>query len=155
MVMDIRFKKLSEFATIPTKAHDDDLGLDLYASQHTVIDPGAAALVHTGIACQFPTRYITEGLMNSYWLSYGGILKDRSSIASKYNVYVHAGVIDPSYRGEIKVLMHNTGTDPFHVSMGMKIAQMVLVASPIVEILEVEELSDTKRGDKGFGSSDA
>jgi dUTP pyrophosphatase len=49
--------------------------------------------------------------------------------------------------------MHNTGTDPFHVSMGMKIAQMVLVASPIVEILEVEELSGTKRGDKGFGSS--
>lgn len=153
MVMDIRFKKLSEFATIPTKAHDDDLGLDLYASQHTVINPGAAALVSTGIACQFPIRYEYTGVTNC--ISYGGILKDRSSIASKYNVYVHAGVIDPSYRGEIKVLMHNTGTDPFHVSMGTKIAQMVLVASPLVEILEVEELSDTERGDKGFGSSGA
>ena len=149
MPMDIRFKRLSPTATVPTKAHDDDLGLDLYASLNNIIDPGESVLIRTDIACQFPAHYNVE----TGWSVYGGILKDRSSVASKYKVYVHAGVIDPSYRGEIRVLMHNMGSDPFYVTVGMKIAQMVLVPVPLIEILEVEKLNDTDRGVGGFGSS--
>ena len=148
MVMDIRFKRLSEYAIIPTKAYDDDLGLDLYASAADTILPNTSKLISTDVACQFPVKW-----RGGEWISYGGIIKDRSSISSKYQVYVKAGVIDPPYRGEIKVLMHNFGDKIFHISRGMKIAQMILVESTVVEILEVEELSGSQRNDRGLGSS--
>jgi dUTP diphosphatase len=157
MRLEILFKRLHQHAVIPTKAFDGDLGWDLYAAEDVVIHPESNALVSTGIACVFP-----DGV--------GAILKDRSGISSKHRVYVHAGVIDNGYTGEIKVLMDNptrhgapAGLNitfgqkyPDHsvrFNRGDKIAQMVLV--PIVDVYpsEIEYIDETERNTRGFGST--
>lgn len=136
----VKFKKLSEWAKIPTRAHDD-LGLDLYALDTTLVSASGSTLVRTGIAAEFDSGI-------------GGILKDRSSVASKQRLYVKAGVIDPSYRGEILILIENPNHQAQLIKGGTKIAQMVLVQSIPTQIEEVEEFEmETKRGAKGFGST--
>lgn len=137
----IKFKRLTETAIIPTKAHIDDLGLDLYSNEDVVVPSLSNKLVSTGIVCEFPPFI-------------GGILKDRSSVASKQRLYVKAGVIDPSYRGEIRILLENPDATPKTIKAGTKIAQMVLVKTEWVDIEETSEVNDTERGEKGFGSSD-
>jgi deoxyuridine 5'-triphosphate nucleotidohydrolase len=137
----MKFKKLVKWAKIPTRAHEDDLGLDLYAIDTTLISANGSTLVHTGVAAAFD-----PGI--------GGILKDRSSVASKQRLYVKAGVIDPSYRGEILVLLENPDNKGKLVHGGDKIAQMVLVPSVATTIEEIEDFEDeTTRGEQGFGSS--
>lgn len=138
--MIMKVKVLHPNATIPTKAHSGDLGYDLYAVEQVEFNPGETKLVSTGIAVNFPTNL-------------GGILKDRSSVASKQNLFVKAGVIDNGYTGEIKVLMYNSLNDYNVVATGQKIAQMILTPVYTASILVVKELDSTSRGDKGFGSS--
>jgi dUTP pyrophosphatase len=137
--------KLVEHAVIPTKSHDGDLGWDLYAGEQVSLAPNSRVLVSTGVKIKFPYEY-------------GALIKDRSSISSKFGIFTHAGVLDSGYRGEIKILMHNTGEQFITFYRGDKVAQMVLI--PVVHIrgglVEVDELTDeytTSRGDSGFGST--
>ena len=139
----MKIKKLHPDAQLPTKAHDSDLGWDLCAVEDTTIPSWSRRLVRTGIAIQFPENV-------------GGVLKDRSGVASKQGLFIKAGVIDPSYRGEIFVLMWNSTRQPIQISVGAKIAQMILMPSFKLtgEIEWAEEIDDTDRGEGGFGSSD-
>jgi dUTP pyrophosphatase len=136
----IGFKKLTSTATIPDKAHDDDLGFDLYTSEPVTMLPHSITKIPTGIAVQFP-----KGV--------GGIFKERSGLSLKTGLEIRAGVIDPQYTGELIVIMYNP-TDTHHsFPIGAKIAQMVLVQSIPVAIAEIDSLHDTIRAGKGFGSS--
>jgi dUTP pyrophosphatase len=137
----MQVKRLSEYARLPEKAHLGDLGYDLYASEGAAIFPSETKIVKTGIAIQFP-----EG--------YGGIIKDRSSVATKKGLFTVAGVIDNGYIGEICIALYN-GTDSLiHVGPGEKIAQLVLIPTVDFEVEEVDEVFPTdKRGDGGFGST--
>jgi dUTP pyrophosphatase len=147
----MKFKKLDPNAVLPTKAHTNDLGFDLYALETTTISGLSNKLIKTGIAAQFPVTMDESGFFTQ---KIGGILKDRSSVASTQRLYVKAGVIDPGYTGEIKILLENPDGFTKTVTAGTKIAQMILVQVIESDIEEVEEFTfDPVRGDKGFGSS--
>lgn len=133
----LKVQKLNNNAKLPNKTHMSDAGIDLFANENVVLYPENTLLVSTGIAMEIPEGYC-------------GIIKDRSSMGAK-GVFTLGGVIDSSYRGEIKIIM---GTkDTYVVNRGDKIAQMLLVPVPSVEIVEVESLSETERGSGGFGST--
>ena len=140
LVMKVKF--LHENAKMPEKANPSDLGWDLFSVEERIIPSWSRELIRTGIAIQFPPFV-------------GGILKDRSSVASKQGLFVKAGVIDPNYRGEILVLLWNSTRAPVQISTGAKIAQMVLLPSfqLVSPIEQVTELDETDRGEGGFGSS--
>lgn len=137
----MRVKKLKVGAKLPQKAHSGDLGYDLYTYEGVTIFPSETKIVSTGIAIQFP-----EG--------YGGVIKDRSSVATKKGLFTVAGVIDNGYIGEIKIALYN-GTDSLiHVTPGEKIAQLLLIPTVNFEITETETLiSADSREEKGFGST--
>lgn len=138
--------KIVEHAVIPTKAHPGDLGWDMYAAEQTQLLPGEYTLVSTGVKFKFPPMV-------------GAFIKDRSSVSSKKGIFIHAGVIDSGYRGEVKILMHNNSDIVRTLYRGDKIAQMVLIpVVPTVGLQLVENLSDennTSRGEGGFGSTGA
>lgn len=135
----LKVKKLEKSARLPGAAHDGDLGCDLYALDDTVISPGGQVGVRTGIALEFP-----EG--------WGGIIKDRSSMAAK-RVYTSAGVIDAGYRGEVIVLLRNDNSSEYSIKAKDKIAQIVPVKSVECVVEEAEGLSETSRSGGGFGST--
>jgi dUTP pyrophosphatase len=137
------FKRLSGAATIPTRAHDGDAGLDLYAAESARLAPGERASVGTGIAVAIPAGH-------------AGLVVPRSGLAARHGIAVvnAPGLIDAGYRGEVRVLLLNTDTaEPFDVVPGDRIAQLVIapVASP--DLLELDDLDETARGVGGFGSS--
>ncbi len=137
----LEFMKLHANAVIPTKAHKDDLGYDLYALEETVIHPEVVTKIRTGIAIGFPTGC-------------GGFIKDRSSIATKLELFTVAGVIDNGYTGEIIVAMFNPDIESAMIfSAGDKIAQLVLIPVVNVETRVVDTLTGTDRGAGGFGST--
>jgi dUTP pyrophosphatase len=137
----MRVKKTVETATLPEKAHDGDLGYDLFAAEEVRIFPGETKLVSTGIAIQFPDGY-------------GGIIKDRSSIATKLKLFTVAGVIDNGYIGELKVALHNSGYNLQDIKVGDKIAQIILLPTVNFSVIEVDEvISSDGRGEGGFGST--
>lgn len=137
----MKVKKLFFDAQLPQKAHAGDLGYDLFSLGLTTIYPGQTELVGTGICVQFPAGY-------------GALIRDRSSVATKRNLFVVAGVIDNGYTGEIKVALHNAGEDVQRIGHGEKIAQLILM--PTVDFV-VEQVTDIEsadgRNDKGFGST--
>ncbi len=137
----LKVKRLSSSAVLPTVAHrGQDLGYDLYASEAIAIPAHGMAKVKTGIAIEF-----TSG--------HGALLRDRSSMASR-SLAVTAGVIDAGYRGEIQVIMHNLGDSDAAIAAGDKIVQMIPVRPETnFPVEEVEDLSETKRGAGGFGST--
>ena len=139
----LRFARLSDAARQPTRAHDGDAGYDLYAVQPACIGPGERASVGTGIAVELP-----EG--------WAGLVLPRSGLAARHGIaLVNApGLIDPGYRGEVRVLLLNTDREePFEVSPGDRIAQLTLVRFEAPELEPVDELDATARGSGGFGSS--
>jgi dUTP pyrophosphatase len=140
--MILKVKKLSEDAMLPRYAHPGDAGMDLYASEDLEIGPGQSCMVRTGIAIEVPTG--TEAQV-----------RPRSGLALKRQVTVlnTPGTIDEGYRGEVGVILINHGAEPFSVTRGMKVAQMVVKPVVTVEVKEVDELSDTPRGTGGFGST--
>lgn len=140
--MKIKIIKLSDTAQLPRYGHDDDAGLDLFASQAHQILPGATQLVPTGIAIELPPS--TEAQ-----------IRPRSGLALKHAITVlnSPGTIDAGYRGELGVILINHGQEEFQVSTGMKIAQMVIAPILRVDIEEVMDLSSTRRGVGGFGST--
>jgi dUTP pyrophosphatase len=141
--VELRIAKLKADATVPTRAHDGDAGLDLYASEAAHLGPGERWSVGTGIAVEIP-----EG--------HAGLVLPRSGLARDHGIaLVNApGLIDAGYRGEVRVLLLNT--DPaeiFRLEAGERIAQLVVAPIALAEPVEVEELAESARGDGGFGSS--
>lgn len=140
--MHLKVKKLHEDAIVPHYAHPDDAGLDLFALEAVDLAPGHRRLVNTGIAIELPAG--TEGQV-----------RPRSGLAAKHAVTVlnTPGTIDEGYRGEVGVILINHGRDTFHVEKGMKIAQILVKPVVTVDVEEVDALSDTHRGEGGFGST--
>ena len=142
--MNIKIKRLNNLAKIPTQADVGSAGYDLYAATDCDIQipPHSNVLIGTGIAMAIPLGY------------FGGIYA-RSGIASKRNLRPAncVGAIDSSYRGEIKVALHNDSPETKTVQAGERIAQLIIHKHEIADFEEVEELDKTERGDSGFGSS--
>ena len=138
----IKVKRLVEAAQVPRYAHVGefgDLAADVYASVGVVLAAGETAAVPTGIAMEFPSTH-------------GALVEDRSGLAVK-GVTTLAGVIDPGYRGEIKVVMTNLGSAAVEISAGDRIAQLRIVQRIEASFEEVEELGEAARGVGGFGST--
>lgn len=137
--MKLKIKKLHDDAVVPSRAHHDDSGMDLYAYGDHVIPPRSTYKVPTGIALEIDFGYA--------WLIW-----DKSSVGSK-GVTALGGVFDAGYRGEVILIMHNLNDEPFSFTHGQKVAQMLIqrVESPEIEL--VDELSATVRGEGGFGST--
>lgn len=140
--MNLKVKKLTENATIPHYAHPGDAGLDLFSTEQTTIEPGATCLVKTGISLELPAG--TEGQV-----------RPRSGLALKHSVTVlnSPGTIDEGYRGEVGVILINHGKTKFVIEPRMKIAQLLIKPVINATVIEVNDLSDTHRGEGGFGST--
>ena len=145
--INIRVKKLYEDATIPTQGSDWAAGADLYAyipnngcGRDIGIDPGQTVFVGTGLSMAIP---------KAYW---GGVFA-RSGLASKQGLAPAncVGVVDPDYRGEVKVALYNHSDEPRLIQHGDRIAQLVIVPLPNVTYREAQELDETTRGTGGFG----
>ncbi len=142
--MRLEVKRLHPGATIPDRAHPGDAGLDLYAAADLDIPPGETRLVGSGVAIALPPG--TEGQV-----------RPRSGLALKHSVTVlnTPGTIDEGYRGEVGVILINHGRTVFAVRRGMKVAQLVIAPTLEVDVATVDTLSDTPRGEGGFGSTGA
>ncbi len=141
--MNLPFQKLRADAIVPARAYAHDAGLDLAACDRVELAPGQRALVGTGLAVAIP-----EG--------HAGFVQPRSGLAAKHGITIvnAPGLIDAGYRGELKVALLNTDTSSsFVVEPGMRIAQLVVLALPPVQPVEVAELPGSERGAAGFGSS--
>ena len=141
--MKLLYRRLSPAARAPARAHDDDAGFDLHAAEAASLEPGARASVGTGLAVAIP-------------VGFGGLVLPRSGLAARHGIaLVNApGLIDPGYRGELRVLVLNTDREsPFEIAAGDRVAQLVLVRAEALELEEADELGDTARGSAGFGSS--
>jgi dTMP kinase len=135
---ELRVKRLTATAKLPTRAHESDAGLDLYADDYYLLAPGDMAEIKTGIAMEIPAGY-------------AGLAWDKSGLA-KRGLKTLAGVVDSGYRGEIIVIVKNLGSEIFSIEQGQKIAQLLIQK---VELLKIKEasLKASERGEKGFGSS--
>lgn len=141
-VIPIKIKRLHPAAKPPKYAHTGpwgDLAADLYASVSATLAPGATLPVSTGIALELPSEY-------------GALVEDRSGLAVR-GITTLAGVIDPGYRGELKVVVTNLSAVPVEIAVGDRIAQLRLVQRIEASFEEVEELLDAPRGEGGFGST--
>jgi dUTP pyrophosphatase len=137
--MKLKIKKAQKEAKIPTRAHHDDAGIDMYAcGEHTVL-PHSTAMIPSGVAFEIEEGYV-------------GLIWDKSSIGSK-SLKTLGGVIDAGYRGEVSVMVHNLLDTPYTFEHGQKVAQILIQKVEFPDIEEVEELSDSKRGTGGFGST--
>ena len=138
----VRVKRLSDGAKLPIYATAKSAGVDLYAMDKMVIPSQGHALVSTGLAVEIPEGYEMQ-------------IRPRSGLALLGVTIPNApGTIDSDYRGEVKVILRNLGAFSFTVEPGMRIAQAVVAPVTKVRFIEVEELTDTERGDGGFGSTE-
>jgi dUTP pyrophosphatase len=141
--MELPVAKLKDKAVLPTRAHQGDAGLDLYACEAAHIGPGERWSVGTGVAVEIPGGH-------------AGLVLPRSGLAKKHGVTLvnSPGLIDSGYRGEIRVLLLNTDpAETFRIEPGDRIAQLVIAPIALAEPVEAEALADSMRGDGGFGSS--
>ncbi len=142
-MIDVLVTRLRDDAVLPARAYPGDAGLDLVACERHEIGPGERALVGTGIAVAIPDGH-------------AGLVTPRSGLAAKNGVTIvnAPGLVDSGYRGELRVILHNTDRrEPLVVEPGMRIAQLVVVAVPEAVLREVDELPASERGASGFGSS--
>ncbi len=144
MTETLRVRRLRDDAVLPERAHPGDAGLDLIATERAELAPaGGRATVGTGIAIEVPHGW-------------AGLVCPRSGLAARHGIGVvnGPGVIDSGYRGEVRVVLHNTDpAEPFVVEPGDRIAQLVLVQVGLAAVEEARELSDAVRSDSGFGST--
>jgi dUTP pyrophosphatase len=137
------FTRLTDAALPPARAHDGDAGYDLHAAEPARLGPGERAAVGTGIALAIPDGQ-------------AGLVLPRSGLAARHGIaLVNApGLIDPGYRGEVRVLLLNTDREAtFEVTPGERIAQLVLVRYETPDVVELSSLDETVRGAGGFGST--
>ena len=139
----VQIKRLDKGLPIPGYAHEGDAGIDLFAAEDVSIKPGERALVRTGISLAIPEGFAGYGQPRS-----GRAINEGLSIVNT------PGLIDSGYRGEVKVAAINLDPDNvIHIRRGEKIAQLVVLAVPKTELIEVEELPPSVRGKGGFGST--
>lgn len=138
----VKVKRLAPDARLPEYAHDGDAGMDVFSLEDVHLGPGESALIKTGLSIELPKCYEAQ-------------VRPRSGLAYKNQVTVlnGPGTIDAPYRGEVGILLINHGGFPLNVTKGMKIAQLVIKPVQQAEIIEVTELTDTSRGEGGFGST--
>jgi dUTP pyrophosphatase len=141
-VIDVAVRRLRPDAHVPHQAYEGDAGLDLAACDALTLEPGERAVVPTGLAVEIPDGF-------------AGFVQPRSGLAARHGIGLvnSPGLIDSGYRGEIRVVLLNTGREPFAVEPGMRIAQLVVVPVAAVRVVEVDELAASERGTRGFGSS--
>jgi dUTP pyrophosphatase len=142
-MIEVGVRKLRDDAILPSRAYEGDAGLDLAACEEATLEPGARAVVGTGIAVEIP-----EG--------YAGFVQARSGLAARHGIGVvnSPGLVDSGYRGELRVVLLNTDREEaFTVEPGMRIAQLVVMPVAAVRLVETEELAVSERGGRGFGSS--
>jgi len=136
----LNVKKFFRDVSIPEYALASDVGFDLRANETVSLAPFEQKTVRTGIAIEIPKGCV-------------GLIRDRAGITTKMNVHTAAGTFDPSYRGEVSIVLINFGEETVEVEKGMRIAQMIIIPVVKVKIKEVKILSLTDRYDRGFGST--
>ena len=142
-MIELPVRRLREDALLPERAYAGDAGLDLAACEPVELGPGERAVVPTGLAVAIP-----EG--------YAGFVQPRSGLASRHGIAVvnSPGLIDSGYRGEIRVVLLNTDRERAYIAeRGERIAQLVVLPVPEIDLVEVDELPSSERGVRGFGSS--
>jgi dUTP pyrophosphatase len=142
-MIELPIQRLRSDAVVPARAYSGDAGLDLASCERVELAPGERALVPTGLAVAIP-----EG--------YAGFVQPRSGLAAKHGISIvnTPGLVDSGYRGELLVNLVNTDQETaFVVEPGMRIAQLVILPIPDLELVEVDELPESERGVRGFGSS--
>ena len=140
--MSLRIKKLTYDAIIPTRGSGGAVGYDLYSTDEVIIPPTHRALIGTGVAIVLPPGVY-------------GRVAPRSGLTVKHGIQVGAGVVDPDYTGEVKVVLFNHGDKDFEVKRGERIAQLVLERCETPDVEEIGLLEETERGAGGFGSTGA
>lgn len=142
--MKIKVKKINVEAIIPHYAHDGDAGVDLYSVGDYILEPGQRKLIFTGLKVEVPKNYEIQ-------------IRPKSGLALKYGITVlnTPGTVDSGYRGEVGVILFNTSNEIYRIKKGEKIAQAVIMKVEEAEIEEVDELSNSERGENGFGSTGA
>jgi dUTP pyrophosphatase len=143
LTSELQVRLLHPAAVPPRRAHEHDAGLDLACVEDFTLWPARRRVVGTGVAIALP-----PGM--------AGLVVPRSGLAARHGITIvnAPGLIDSGYRGELMVILQNTDLqEPFVVEPGMRIAQLVVVPVPTLEAVEVEELPETERGDRGHGSS--
>ena len=140
----VKVKRLTKTAALPTFGSQDAAGMDLYADidRNICIMPGKTEKFGMGVAFEIPKGYV-------------GLVFPRSGLASKYGITLSncVGVIDSDYRGEIGCYLHNHSEEPYVLKPQERVAQMIIIPYPRVALVESEELSETERGEGGFGST--
>lgn len=138
--MKIKIKKLSNDSILPTYANYDDAGMDFYSLEKIEIKPNQRIQVQTGIAMEIPIGHV-------------GLIWDKSGISHNHGLKTLGGVIDSGYRGEIKIGVINLSDKVYVLEKGHKIAQMIIQEKITPELVEVDDLADSQRGESGFGAS--
>ena len=136
----LRVKRLNDSATLPVRGTPGSVGYDLACIDDFVLDTQSHCLVPTGLGFQLPTGVY-------------GRVAPRSGLTVKHGIHIGAGVIDPDYMGEVKVAMFNLGVEPVHFKKGDRIAQLILERCEMPDVVDVDILVATSRGDSGFGST--
>lgn len=136
----IKIKRLYKDAKLPTYVHPGDVGLDIYSIENAVLKSGERRAIKTGISIEFQPGYAI-------------FVWDRSGLALREGITTLAGVFDPGFRGEYKILLLNTSKKSYKIHKGDKIAQLILQKVEKAKIIEAGNLSKTKRDNGGFGST--
>lgn len=142
--MELKIKKMRDNAILPTKGDPEAAGIDLYACLpgSVTLIPGSSMMIPTGIACDFPEGYF-------------GLMLPRSSVGVKRHLSLlnTAGVIDHSYNGEIMMAFINNGRNNQTIEPGERLAQLILLPYIKYDVVETDMLSESERGEGGFGST--
>ena len=141
-VINIKIKLLNESAILPEKQHDSDAGYDLYSIEDVVLKPNQIYKVKTGISIQIPNNY-------------GGLVLPRSGLSSKHGISLinTPGLIDSGYRGELLIPLINHSSNEYKINQHERVAQLILIETPEVKIEVTNDLDDSDREAKGFGST--
>jgi len=138
--MKLKVKKNHELAKLPKFAMTGDAGMDLFSLEEHVIKPGETYLCDTGVAFEIPLGYV-------------GLVWDKGGVAQKNSVKTLGGVLDSGYRGSLVVGLVNLSRKDYKIEQGAKVAQMLIQKIDTPEIIEVEELTATERGEGKHGST--
>ncbi|MFH0819148.1 MAG: dUTP diphosphatase [Patescibacteria group bacterium] len=138
--MKLLVKKLNSLAKLPVYAHETDAGMDIFSFEEYMLKPNERHLFKTGIAISIPENHVA-------------LVWDKSGLAVNNGIKTMAGVIDEAYRGEVQILIINLSNKNYLVQQHQKIAQLIIQCKETVEINEVNDLNNTDRGQKGFGST--
>jgi dUTP pyrophosphatase len=138
--MKLKIKRLNEEAVLPNYAHRGDAGMDLFSLEDYTLNPGERKIFFLGFALEFPEGYVA-------------IVKDKGGPPKNGGIHTMGGVFDTEYRGEYNVNLINLGNEPYKIVKGQKIAQLIIYPIILAELEEVDNLSESSRGEGRFGST--